>query len=82
MSRKKALLDALDAVEKKSINVPRVNDGDCFTKERRNRQSNVDKYKNNKNSIFKKPSLPLKRCLPPRTRPDYEVCRLPYSIDN
>lgn len=73
--KKKALFDCLDAAEK-SINRITVNQYDedfgRASNERNKRDKYVDKYKN-KSSLFKRPDLPISKCLKTRRRPDYEV---------
>lgn len=39
---------------------------------KRNRDEFVEKYKN-KDSLFKRPDLPITKCLRSRQRPEYEV---------
>ncbi|KAL7017403.1 hypothetical protein ACKWTF_010362 [Chironomus riparius] len=75
-NKKKALFDILDAEEKKL-------EGSCLTQRqeenprkrqfnsKRDRDSSIERYKKNE-SIFKRPALPINKCLSVRQRPDYE----------
>lgn len=73
--KKKALFDCLDAAEK-SVNRTNVcvydEDFERRDNERNRRNSQIDKYKN-KSSIFKRPALPINKCLQARKRADHEV---------
>lgn len=75
--RKKALFEALDSAEKnlnRNQNTIQQNT-DYFSSDhnsRHHQRHKIDKYKNKK-SIFKKPSLPLRRCLPSRGRANHEI---------
>lgn len=40
---------------------------------KRNRDNYIEKYKH-KDSLFKRPDLPINKCLQSRQKPDYEVC--------
>lgn len=76
MDKKKALFEALDQAEKSLNKLPRPstqNDEDMSRRRGDRHQSQkIEKYKN-KNSIFKRPALPLQKCLAPRSRPRYEL---------
>jgi hypothetical protein len=72
--RKKALFEALDEAEKtfnrnQSESSPNI---DNFNSNRRHQRHKIDKYKN-KNSIFKRPTLPIRKCLLPRGRACHEL---------
>lgn len=72
-TKKKALFEALDSAEKSlNRNLHRIplNIGDLSGQTKR--YNKIDKYKN-KNSIFKRPSQPLSKCLSPRSRPRHEL---------
>ena len=76
-NKKKALFDILDAEEKKL-------EGSCLAQRneensrkrqfnsKRDRDESIERYKK-KESIFKRPALPINKCLSVRQRPDYEV---------
>lgn len=77
-NKKKALFECLDAAEKNL-------EGSCLKQkdtERRNikrphrsnerRDKSIERYKS-KDSIFKRPELPINKVLPLRKVPDYEV---------
>ncbi|XP_070497864.1 U5 small nuclear ribonucleoprotein TSSC4 [Chironomus tepperi] len=75
-NKKKALFDILDAEEKKL-------EGSCLLQRneensrkrqfntKRDRDESIERYKK-KESIFKRPALPINKCLSVRQRPDYE----------
>ena len=73
--KKKALFEALEKAEEKVLGSQHKTTHQDYNERPRNSESRyhkTEKYKN-KNSIFKTPSLPIKKCLPVRRRPDYEV---------
>lgn len=70
-TKKKALLDALVSVEKTlNNNVKLQNIEDYNNGSNSQQRYKIEKYKN-KGSIFKRPSLPLQKCLQPKTTPNY-----------
>lgn len=74
--KKKALFDCLDAVEK-TIKRTTVQDQYDEDFERGNnyndrKEKYVDRYKNKK-SLFKRPDLPINKCLKSRRQPDHQV---------
>lgn len=73
--KKKALFDVLDAAEK-SVNRTTVCEYDedfgQVGNERNKRDKYVDKYKN-RSSLFKRPDLPISKCLKSRRKADHEV---------
>jgi hypothetical protein len=75
--KKKMLFECLDSAEKnlqgttleqKNRNYETTNN----LPRKRNRDDYVEKYKH-RGSLFKRPNLPINKCLPYRQRPDYEV---------
>lgn len=72
-TKKKALFEALDSAERSLNRNLHKLPQNVEEFDRQNRRYNkIDKYKN-KNSIFKRPSQPLSKCLSPRTRPKHEL---------
>lgn len=78
--KKKALFDCLDAAEK-TISRTSVNqyDDDFGRSSNLNdrKEKYVDKYKNKK-SLFKRPDLPISKCLKSRRQPDHQVINNNY----
>lgn len=76
--KKKALFDCLDAVDK-TISRTTVNQYDEDFGRGSNydnrKEKYVDKYKN-KSSLFKRPDLPINKCLKSRRQPDHQVINL------
>lgn len=77
-TKKKMLFESLESAEKnlQGSSLEQTNNDHNFGQYRqqrkRNREDYVDKYKH-KDSLFKRPDLPIARCLKSRQRPDYEV---------
>lgn len=71
--KQKALDAALEVAEKTLNKTPCTTTQyhEDFSLLNQRKKSRIDKYKN-KNSIFKRPALPLSRCLPSRARPGHE----------
>lgn len=77
-TKKKMLFECLESAEKKlqgsSLEQSKI--GSSFIQNnptrKRNRDEYVDKYKH-RDSLFKRPNLPINKCLKSRKRPDFEV---------
>jgi Tumour suppressing sub-chromosomal transferable candidate 4 len=77
-TKKKMLFESLESAEKslEGTSLQQTNRDLNLTQNRqqrkRNRDDYVDKYKH-KDSLFKRPDLPINKCLRYRQKPDYEV---------
>lgn len=78
-TKKKALFECLDSAEKQVLQgtgllqpVQDYNSQPYRQQRKRNREEYVDKYKH-KESLFKRPDLPIQKCLPGRRQPDHVV---------
>lgn len=77
-TKKKMLFECLESAEKnlQGTTLEQTNrDYDIAPnrqQRKRNRDDYVEKYKH-KDSLFKRPDLPINKCLRYRQRPDYEV---------
>lgn len=77
-TKKKKLFECLESAEK-NLQGTTLEQTNCDynmsqnrQQRKRNRDDYVDKYKH-KDSLFKRPDLPINKCLRYRQRPDYEV---------
>jgi hypothetical protein len=80
-TKKKMLFESLDSAESSlqgsSLEQPRRDHQEYQSfinnqQRKRNRDEYTEKYKR-KDSLFKRPDLPIQKCLRTRRRPDYEV---------
>lgn len=76
-TKKKMLFECLESAEKNLQGTrleqnPQEVDYQSYRKRKKNRTEFIDKYKH-KDSLFKRPNMPIGKCLPTRRRPDYEV---------
>lgn len=77
-TKKKILFESLESAEKslEGTSLAQSNRDYSFVQNRqqrkRSRDEYVEKYKH-KDSMFKRPDLPINKCLKSRQRPDYEV---------
>lgn len=77
-TKKKMLFESLESAEKslEGTSLAQSNRDYSFVQNRhqrkRNRDEYVEKYKH-KDSMFKRPDLPINKCLKSRQRPDFEV---------
>lgn len=77
-TKKKMLFECLESAEKnlQGSTLEQANVDYNLTpyrqQRKRNRDEYVEKYKH-KDSLFKRPNLPIDKCLKSRKRPEYEV---------
>lgn len=76
-SKKRTLFESLESAERSLQGTrleqnPQEVDYNSYRRRKRNRNEFVDKYKH-KDSLFKRPNMPIRKCLPSRQRPGYEV---------
>lgn len=72
--KKKLLFESLENAEKKlqGTCLEQKNDVNYNSRRKQPRDLSIERYKQ-KESIFKRPVLPINKCLQARKRPDYEV---------